>query len=136
MVWLAYLGLSGSILFAISCATLLMGAPPKVVVELAVSASSVMLAGAMFVNLCVVALRRATTELDSDSTTLFAILPSAARGESPAPAIKSPAKHILADLPRAGRQARPAPPQHERRTATRSLPPSVVLQAARQAARG
>lgn len=58
MVWWAYLALSGSILFAITCAALIIGAPPKILIEWAISLSALMLAGAMLANLCAVALRR------------------------------------------------------------------------------
>lgn len=137
MVWLAYLGLSGAVLFAISCAVMLLGAPPKVVIELAVSTSSVMLGGAMLVNFCAVAFRRGTSQLAPDqlSALMITMPPAGKREEGPAPAHKSTGTRFLADLPRSGPQARSIgkaiPSSSERRPAKPALPRSVVLQAAR-----
>jgi len=58
MIWWAYAGFSGAILISVVLMALTMGMPSAVILQLTVAIGSVMLGGAMFASLCLLALRR------------------------------------------------------------------------------
>ncbi len=135
MVWVAYLGLSGSVLFAVSCALILLGAPPKVVIDLAVSTASLMLGGAMLANFFALGIRRRSAQAPhpTSAALMVALTPSYApvsRQTAPAAAASSPPplpprpRNRYADLPR---QQLRVPVLRDPEPPARPGPPAVVI---------
>lgn len=58
MVWLAYAGFTGAVVFSILLLAWTIGVPSEAMVQLAVTTTAVMLGCGMVMNLCIVALRR------------------------------------------------------------------------------